>query len=153
MKLEITRNEVPFLINGLSQLKGMKDWKKAISLGDDLRRLRKIQKETDAAAKMCKPEKYDELAAEFQERCKRKAGELGDHPGELFSEADIGTHVMLAWSRSMEWTTNNRHYQEAINELSVEVVEIELQTERLTESDFEKKSIDSSLGEVLSYFQ
>jgi len=153
MKLEITRNEVPFLINGLSQLKGMKDWKKAIGLGDDLRKLRKIQKETEAAAKMCKPEKYDELAVEFQERCKKKAAELGEKEGELLSEPEIGTHVMLAWNRSMEWTTNNRHYQEAIQELSIQVVEIELQTEKLAESDFEKKAIDSSLGEVLSYFQ
>ncbi|HAH23887.1 MAG TPA: hypothetical protein DCL77_09030 [Prolixibacteraceae bacterium] len=153
MKLELSRNEVPFIISGLSQLKGMKDWKKAIALGDDLRKLRKIQKETEAAAKMCKPEKYDELAIEFQERCKKKAAELGEQEGELLNDSEIGSHVMLIWKRSMEWTTNNRHYQEAINELSAEMIEIDLQTEKLSEEDFEKKAIDSSLGEVLSYFR
>lgn len=153
MKLEAKRNEIPFIINGLSQLKGMKEWKKAISLGDDLRKLRKVQQETEEAAKLCKPENYDNLAASFHERCKRKAAEMDEKEGELFSESEIGTHIMLTWDRSLEWTKSNQQYQEAINDLSNQRVSIELQTENLTEKDFEKKSIDSTLAEVLSYFQ
>lgn len=153
MKLEAKRNEIPFIINGLSQLKGIKDWKKAIALGDDLRKLRKVQQETEEAAKICKPENYDDLAGQFQERCKQKASEMEEKQGELFSESEIGTHVMLTWERSQEWTNCNRDYQEAIQELSTQKIEIELQTENLTEKDFDKKSIDSNLAEVLSYFQ
>ena len=153
MKLEIRRNEIPFIINGLSQLKGMKDWKKAIALGDDIRKLRKVQQETEEAAKLCKPENYEDLAYQFQERCKRKASEMEEKEGLLLNESEIGTHVMLTWEKSKQWTECNRHYQEAIQELSLQRVEIELQTETLSEKDFDKKTIDSNLAEVLSYFQ
>lgn len=152
-KLSITCNEVAFLIQGLSQLKGMKDFKKAIALGDDIRKLRNAQKAIEEAVKLKKPEKYDALLKEFQELKQKKAKEFGDVEGEILSGEEIGAHVMLVWPKAKDWNAVNREYQEALTNIGNETIELELQTEKLVAADFEKKALDASMGEVLSYFQ
>ena len=152
-KLKIKRHELPAIIEGLIQIKGMKDYRKAITLGDDRRTLRKEQEKTEESAKMCKPSDYDALEKEFRELKAKKAKEFGDNEGEIINDNVVGAHVMLVWPKAAAWNQANINYQEAINKISNEEVEITLQTDKLDSKDFDMKLIDMKLAEVLSYFR
>lgn len=150
-KLTIKRKEVILIANGLSALTGIKDFKKTISLGRDIRLLKKIQEETETALKACKPEKYDQLSDEFNKLKQEKANELGTEK-ELLSANVIGEHVMLLWSKSDSWNKANEDYNKRYSDIVNEEVEVELFTDTITEKDFDKKPNTVAVGEVLSYF-
>lgn len=151
-KLSIRRKEVILIANGLSQLKGIKDFKKSITLGRDVRLLKSIQEKTEEALKFCKPENIDELSVEFRELKQKKAKEFELKDGEVLNDAAIGSHVLLLWPKAVAWTKANMDYNERYEAIQNEEIEVELHTEKIEEKDFEKKPTDVSTGEVLSYF-
>jgi len=151
-KLSIRRKEVILIANGLSQLKGIKDFKKSITLGRDLRLLKSIQEKTEEALKFCKPENIDELSVEFRELKQKKAKEFELKDGEVLNDGAIGSHVLLLWPNAAAWTKANMDYNERYEAIQNEEIKVEFHTEKIEEKDFEKKPTDVSIGEVLSYF-
>ena len=151
MKLSIKRKEVPFIVSGLSQVKGMKDFTKAISLGRDSRVLKGIQDDTEEAIKKCKPDNYDELLDELNDLKRKKAQEIAMKEGEVVNDNVINTHVLLTWEKGKDWLKCNKEYNQAAEAISNEIIVVDVHTE-LTEKDFPKSAEDVSVAEVLSYF-
>jgi len=150
-KLTLKRKEIPNIIVGLGKVTGMKDFKKSISLGRDRRMLKGIQDETEDAMKICKPESYDGLLEEYNGLKQKKAKEFELKDGETVNENAIGSHVMLTWSKSKDWTKVIKDYDEAVAALGNEEVELEVHTE-LLEKDIPKSAEDVSVAEILGYF-
>lgn len=151
-KITIKRKAVVLIASGLSTLKGIKDFKKSITLGRDVRVLKGIQEETETAIKNCKPENYDVLAEELRDLKQKKAKEFEIKDGEILNDRAIGEHVLLTWSKSAVWAKANKDYNDRAEAIYNETVDIELHTEKIEEKDFEKRPTDVTVGEVLSYF-
>lgn len=151
MKIQIKRKEVGSLISGLGQVKGMTNFMKAISLGRDLRALKALQDENEAAIKACKPEGYDELHQELQELVRTKAKEYKVKDAEILNESAITAHVLLTWEKSAEWRDLTKQYNQNIENISNQAVEFDAHTE-LEEKDVPKCAEDIAVAEVLALF-
>lgn len=150
-EITIKRKKVGFIVQGLSLVKGMKDFKKSISLGRDSRILKDILDENETALKTCKPEKYDELENEFR-RLKQSLAKESEAKGlENIDSNEIGALVLLTWPKADAWLKLNREYNENVARISNEQVTVEVHTE-LTEKDFPKCAEDVMIAEALSYF-
>lgn len=152
-KLTIKRKEVMLIATGLSQLKGIKDFKKSITLGRDVRMLKGIQEKTEEALKFCKPEDLDELTEEFQQLKQKKSKEIELKEGEVLNDNALGGHVMLLWPKAADWTKASKAYNDRYEAILNQEIEIEFHTEKIEEKDFDKKPTDVATGEVLSYFE
>jgi len=150
-KLSIKRKDVPFIVNGLAQMKGLKDFRKAISLGRDSRILKGIQDDTEDAIKKCKPDNFDTLSDEFRDLKQKKAKEIELQDGEVVNDNVVGTHVLLTWGKAKEWQKANKDYNESADAILNELIEVEVHSE-LAEKDFPKSAADVSVAEVLTYF-
>jgi hypothetical protein len=151
MEVILKRKEVPAIVRALGQVKGMKDFKKAISLSRDLRILRKIVEETEEASKTCKPENFDSLAEEFRNLKFKKAKEFELKDGEILNEQAINAHVLLTWPNAKKFNDAQKSYTIEIEGLSNQEITIDLHTE-LTEKDLPKCAEDIAIAEALSYF-
>lgn len=151
MKVTLRRKQLPFIIAGLAQVKGMKDFRKAISLGRDSRALKACQDDSEAALKACKPENFDSLLDELRELKAAKAKEFVPKEGEVINENAITAHVLTHWTKTKEWVKANKDYNDATEAIANEIIDIEVHTE-LSESDFPKCAEDVDIAEVLSYF-
>ena len=151
MKVTLRRKHLPFIIDGLAQVKGMKDFKKAISLGMDSRALKGIQEETDAAIKAATPENFDALSTEIRDLKAKKAKEFDLKDGELLNEQALTAHVLIMWPKAGEWQAANKSFNESVESIYNEKIEIDLYTE-LTDKDLPKCSEDVRVAEALSYF-
>lgn len=151
MNATLKRKEVPGIISALAEVKGMKDFRKAISLGRDSRKLKEIQEETEAAIKAATPENYQQLANELRDLKSKKAKEFDLKDGELLNEQALSAHVMIMWPNAGKWQAANKAFNESIEAIYSEKVEIEFHTE-LSDKDLPKCAEDVRIAEALSYF-
>lgn len=152
MKLNIKRKEIPFIVNGLSQVTGMKDTKKSLNIGRDIRTLKAEMEITEDSVKAAKPDNYDQLLSELQELKQNKAAEYKNlKEGEVLNENAITSHVLLTWEKAKEWAQATKEYNERLDAISNETVELDMHTE-LTDADLPKCADNVQIAEVLSYF-
>lgn len=151
MKVTLKRKEVPAIVAALAEVKGMKDFKKAISLGRDSRVLKGIQEETEAAIKAATPENYEQLSTELRDLKTKKAKEFELKEGELINEQALTTHVLIFWPNTGKWQAANKAFNESVESIYNEKIEIDFHTE-LGEKDLPKCAEDVKIAEALSYF-
>lgn len=151
MKLTLKRKEVPAIVAALAEVKGMKDFKKAISLGRDSRALKGIQEETEAAIKAATPENFEQLTAELRDLKTKKAKEFDLKDGELINEQALTAHVLIFWPNAGKWQAANKAFNESVESIYNEKIKIDLHTE-LTDKDLPKCAEDVKVAEALSYF-
>lgn len=151
MKVTLKRKEVPAIVAALAEVKGMKDFKKAISLGRDSRALKGIQEETEAAIKAATPENFDTLSTEIRDLKAKKAKEFDLKEGELLNEQALTAHVLIMWPKAGEWQAANKAFNESVESIYNEKIEIDLHTE-LADKDLPKCAEDVRVAEALSYF-
>lgn len=149
--MKIKRKEIPGIIAGVQQVNGMKDFMKAISLGRDIRALKAINDETDAALKSTKPEQFDELQAELTELVQKKAAEIKTKDGELVNEQAITNHVLNLWPKAKDWRACNNQYNEAYASIQNQEIDFENHT-ILEEKDLSKSVENIAIAEVISLF-
>ena len=151
MKVTLKRKEVPAIVAALAEVKGMKDFKKAISLGRDSRVLKGVQEETEAAIKAATPENYEQLTTELRDLKTKKAKEFDLKDGELINEQALTAHVLIFWPNTGKWQAANKTFNERVEAIYNEKIEIELHTE-LADKDLPKCAEDVRVAEALSYF-
>ena len=149
--IKIKRKQIQYVIEGLSLVVGMKDYRKGISLGLDSRVLKDAQSDIETALNNCKPDNYDVLLEEFQELQRKKASEYNVNEGEIINENGIISHILLSWDKAKEWSKVNTEYNKEIDRLRNEVIDIDVHTE-LTIEDFPKCAVDVRIAEALTYF-
>lgn len=149
--MKLKRKEINGIIAELQGVTGLKDWKKAISLGRDVRVLKGIQDETDTALKSTKPEGYDELQAELTALVQKKASEIKLQEGQILMEKPLIDSVLTTWEKALEYKRLTKEYDESYKAIQNEEVEIDNHT-TLTEADLPKTVGSVGMAEVLGLF-
>jgi hypothetical protein len=137
MKIEIKRREIPALLKQMQSLAGIKNVKKALSFGRDIRLMKELVNEIEDFS-FTKPARLTELQREFDNLFRQNSAKS--------SEAEI----LKSWDYGQEFMALLEDYRISERQFLRETVEMTFST-IFDEADFESVP-NAQVAYMLSFF-
>lgn len=134
----------------LPQIAGIRGSKECMKLAEDSELFELLSRKIDKAFKTAKPEGYEELEKELQDRMREKATWL-ESQEVLLPESEIKKQVLLTWEKGKAWVELDSQYKKKRDEI-LETQQTILIRARLTADNLPEKLNSIMVARTLRYF-
>lgn len=135
----------------LPTISGIRGGKECMKLAEDSELFELLARKIEKALKKAKPEGYDELEKEFQEKMREKASWIESQ--QMFvPESEIEKQTLLVWDKSDEFSKLSKQYRKNREEI-MDREETILIHASLTEENLPEKLNSVMVARTLRYFK